>query len=82
MYITVIHDIRDPEKFWATVEASDLPEGVTIHSVLPNRNGTRSVCLWEAESLETVRSLVETTVGEWSMNDFFEVGEKATGLPA
>jgi hypothetical protein len=82
MYIAAIHDIRDPEKFWATAESSTIPEGVTLHSVLPNGNGTRGVCLWQADSLEDVRSLVESTVGEWSKNEFFEVGENATGLPS
>ena len=82
MYVAVIHDIRDPEKFWAAADSSVLPQDVALHNVLPNTNGTRCVCVWQADSVETVTDLVDSTVGEWSSNEFFEVGENARGLPS
>ena len=83
MYVSVIHDIGDPGRFWGAVESSEIPAGVTIHSTLPNEDGTRAVCLWEAESVDAVKDAVEGTVGEVSSNEFFEVdASKAQGLPS
>jgi hypothetical protein len=83
MHVAVIHQISDPEKFWATASESELPEGITLHSALPNGDGSRAVCLWEADSLGTVKQLVEDTVGDVSQNEFFEVNaQNAQGLPS
>jgi hypothetical protein len=46
MHVVVIHSISDPDKFWATADESELPEGIALHSALPNDDGTRAVCLW------------------------------------
>jgi hypothetical protein len=83
VYVTVVHTIHDPEKFWGTTEAiENLPEGVALHSVFPNNDGSKAVCLWEADSRQTVQNLVEDTVGDVSSNDYFDVNaENARGLP-
>lgn len=83
MHVIAIHSISDPERFWGSAGESELPEGVTIHSALPNSDGSRAVCVWEADSVETVKQLVEDTVGDVSSNEFFEVNaDNAQGLPA
>jgi hypothetical protein len=83
MYIVAIHDVSDPEKFWGTIQAATIPEGIRLHSTLPNASGTRAVCLWEADSEEQIRKLVEGTVGPASENEYFEVkADNAMGLPA
>jgi hypothetical protein len=82
VYVSVIHRIADPEVFWGRVQATDIPAGIALHGALPNEEGTKATCLWEADSLETVRSLVEETVGEVSDNEYFAVAEeRAQGLP-
>jgi hypothetical protein len=82
MHIAVIHQISDPEKFWGTAGESELPEGITLNSALPNADGSRAVCLWKAESVDAVKQLVEDTVGDVSSNEFFEINaENARGLP-
>jgi hypothetical protein len=82
MHVVVIHRISDPEKFWGAASESELPEGVTLHSALPNDDGSRAVCLWEADSLDAVQQLVEDAVGDVSNNEFFEVNaQNAQGLP-
>jgi hypothetical protein len=84
-YVVAIHDIRDPERFWGSAEASqEFPPGITLHSTYPRGDGSRAVCLWEADSVDAVRELVDGTVGESSRNEFFEVDEQhagAVGLP-
>jgi len=83
MHVTAIHSISDPERFWSAIQqAGDPPEGMTLHSTLPSPDGSKAVCLWEADSVERVRGLVEETTGNASSNEFFEVDEqRALGLP-
>jgi hypothetical protein len=82
MYTIAIHAISDPETFWAAAAALQLPEGTTLHSTIPNADGSRAVCVWESDSLDTVRDFVESNAGEISKNEYFEVNEQnAMGLP-
>jgi len=84
MHVIAIHDISDPQAFWGAAQASmdQLPEGTTLHSAIPSEDGSRTVCVWESDSVETVRNLVEDTVGQVSTNEYFPVDDKqAIGLP-
>jgi len=85
MYITVIHDISDPKNFAEVVRSATsagFPDGIVLHSSYPSANGTRSTCLWEADTVDAVRDLVEPAVGEFSKNEYFEVSaDNALGLP-
>ena len=61
---------------------SNLPKGMKLHKVLPNADGSKAVCLWEAGRLDEVKSFVQSSVGQFSTNEFFEVeAKKAVGLP-
>ena len=62
MYVIAIHQISDPDAFWGG--ELNLPDGTTLPSVLPNADGTRAVCVWESDSVDTVRNLVEGAAGE------------------
>jgi hypothetical protein len=82
MHIVAIHEISDPETFWGAAEGMNLPEGTTLHSAIPNGDGTRAVCVWESDSVDTVRDFVDGNVGHVSKNEFFTVNEQnAVGLP-
>ena len=66
----------------ATPPVSEFPAGIVLHSTFSNVDGTKAVCLWEAETVETVRDLVDSAVGQFSRNEYFEVSkETAMGLP-
>jgi hypothetical protein len=81
MYVIAIHSISDPGRFWGG--EPDLPDGVALRSALPNSDGSRAVCLWEADSADTVERIVEGAAGEISDNEYFEVNaDNAQGLPA
>ena len=83
MYVSVVHTIYEPDKFWRPDLVESLPEGVTLHQALPNADGSRATCLWEADSLESVQDTVEGVVGDISDNEYFEVDQgNARGLPA
>ena len=80
MYVIAIHSISDPESFWGG--ELDLPDGVTLQSALPNADGSRGVCVWEADSAATVEEIVESAAGQISDNEYFEVdADNARGLP-
>jgi hypothetical protein len=84
MFIVVQHQISNPEKFWETVMTSDgkIPSELKLHSTLPNSDGTKAVCLWEASDLYAVKNAVENLVGQFSRNEYFSVETKnAFGLP-
>jgi hypothetical protein len=55
---------------------------VQVHSAFPSADGSRAVCLWEADSVQAIQDTVENLVGEVSHNEYFEVAqENAIGLP-
>jgi hypothetical protein len=85
-YVVAIHTISDPERFWSSAAeaAPNLPSGVSLHSTFPQHDGTRAICLWEADSVDRVRELVDGATGSFSSNEYFEVdaGHAGTrGLP-
>jgi hypothetical protein len=71
-YIVAIHEISDPDRFWGAADPSAVPEGITLHATYPRGDGSRAVCLWEADSVDTVRDLVDGITGDASRNEFFE----------
>ncbi|MHB2024328.1 MAG: hypothetical protein ACYCO3_13540 [Mycobacteriales bacterium] len=48
-----------------------------IHSATPDHR--TGVCIWEGESIEAVRELVEAVVGPYRSNEYFEFN--VDGLP-
>jgi hypothetical protein len=85
VYIVAIHDISDSEKFWQRAQetAAAVPEGIKLHQVFPNTDGTRATCLWEADRVEKVQKLLDDVVGQYAHNETFEVQRgTAIGLPA
>jgi hypothetical protein len=84
-YIVAIHDISDPQRFWGAADAAtEFPPGIVLHATYPRGDGSRAVCLWEADSVDAVRGLIQSVSGDASDNEFFEVDTRhanALGLP-
>ena len=83
MYVVVEHEIDDPAAFWSRAEEAlpGLPAGTQLRQSYPNPDGSRCVCIWEANSLEDVRGFVETNVGSLSRNDYYPLDtQKAVGF--
>ena len=76
MFVTVIHRIHDPEGF-QKAEAKALEAGLPSHVALPIHAATDDhalgICIWEGESVEAVRDVVEGAVGPWAKNEYFEM---------
>ena len=83
MFVIIEHEITKPESFWEMVKKADLPSHMKLHQSLPNAEGNKAVCLWEADSVDDVKEYVEGGVGDFSNNTYFAVkAENALGLPA
>ena len=83
MHVGVIHRISDPDGFQAAehqaLEAG-LPEGfrLPVHGETPDHSTAN--CVWEGPSVDAVRDLVESVVGEYSENEYHELELEA--IPA
>ncbi len=76
MYVTVIHRISDPEGFQRAEDeaiAAGLPEGFSLPIHAATNDHAVGVCIWEGSSVEAVRELVESVVGPFSQNEYFEM---------
>jgi hypothetical protein len=76
MYVGAIHRVSDPEGFTKAEDeaiAAGLPDGFSlpIHAATPDH--TVGICIWEGPSVEAVTELVESVVGPFSQNEYFEM---------
>jgi len=84
MYVIIEHEISNPKTFWeiAKTATANLPSHLKVHQVMPNGEGTKAVCLWEAPGVDEVRKLVDGAVGNAARNTYFAVeAQNAMGLP-
>jgi hypothetical protein len=79
MHVIVQHEIRDPGAFFSIGPA---PPGVEGRQMLPSRDRTAAVCLFEADSIDAVSAWLEPLTEDVSINTYFEVDSQfALGLP-
>lgn len=85
MYILVSQTISMPAEFWGTVQhhLNNLPDDdvIKLISVFPNENMDQCVCVWEADSIETLDGYLRNKIGMVSKNSYFQINEaNAIGL--
>ena len=73
MYVLVQHTISEPATFWNAADPSTLSPDVKLHHTFPTPDGTRAACIWEAQSVDAVRNLLEPLIGRISRNEYFPV---------
>jgi hypothetical protein len=74
MFIVVQHTISDPSVFWNSgPDRTSLPKDVKLHHIFPTPDGTRAVCLWEADTIEAVRNVLEPMIKGLARNEYFQV---------
>ena len=79
MYVVAIHSISNPDAFWGG--QLDLPDGTELPVVVPSSDGTRGVCVFRSDPVDTVRNLVDGATAAVSSNEFRAVNEShAQGL--
>jgi hypothetical protein len=73
MYVLVQHAISEPAAFWNAADPTTLSSAIKLHHTFPTPDGTRAVCIWEAESVDAVRNVLEPAIGRVSRNEYFPV---------
>ena len=84
MFVGIQHEIHDPSKFQQCAErAFPPPAGMQVHQFLPSADLSRAFCLYEAASIDDVRTFVDGALEDASTQHYFPVAEQqAVGLPA
>lgn len=73
MYVLVQHTISDPPAFWNAADPTTLSPKAKLHHTFPTPDGSRAACIWEADTVEALRNLLEPVVGKASRNEYFAV---------
>jgi hypothetical protein len=86
MYVGVIHNVKDPQAMLSRGQPlgdpANAPAGVRPLEFFPATDLKAATCLWEGDSVETVRDYIDGTLGDSCENSYFEIStEHALGLP-
>ncbi len=89
MNIGIHHIINDAQKWeqgvqsvMRQVEGGALPAGMKPVIFIPAVNQKTTFCVWEADSIDTVKKFIDRETGTAARNEYFEVDTKnALGLP-
>jgi hypothetical protein len=73
MFVLVQHVISEPAAFWNAADPSALSPDVQLLHTFPTPDGTRAACIWEAQSIERLRAILEPLVGRYSSNEYLAV---------
>jgi hypothetical protein len=78
MYVVVQHSISNPAEFWGGAEQlmPKIPATMKLHHSFPTKDGARAVCVWEAESVKSLRDFLEPQISRASKNEYFQVENK------
>ena len=85
MHVVVLHRITDPDQFFS-IDAEQVagggPPGVQGRQFFPSQDRSQAVCLWETDSIDTLRDYLDPATAEVAENTYFEVDtERAMGVP-
>jgi hypothetical protein len=78
MYVVVNHAINDTAKFWAAAQSvtEGLPAGLKVLHTFPSPDGRKAVCIWEADSVDSVRRFLDPATTGMARNDYYETPNK------
>lgn len=85
MFVSVIHRITDPDRFFAMASnaAQDIPSDLRLPQSISNADRSTTICLWEAPSVERVREFLEPLTAGICKNEYAQVDPAlSSGLPA
>jgi hypothetical protein len=76
MHVIAIHHIHDPAGF-QKAEDKAMEQGLPSEFKLPvhaaTKDHTTGICIWEGPSVAEVQKLVDSVVGPYSKNEYFEM---------
>lgn len=83
MFIAIEHRIHNPDAFRERgKQVFPLPDDLYVHQFLLANNLSRAHCLYEAPSVERLRTYLDAKLGDASTQSYFPVAEgEGIGLP-
>ena len=89
MYVAIHHTITDSQKWdetarniMAKIEQGQLPQGLKALIYLPSVDGHKADCVWEANSVDALRSFIDRETSTAARNEYSAINaEAAIGLP-
>lgn len=83
MFVSVIHRIADPERFFEMARGAAIPQDLRLPQSISTADRTTTMCLWEAPSVQSVRDFLEPLTAGMCENEYAEVDPGLSlGLPA
>ena len=78
MYILVQHTITDPVTTWGRAQQSlaSMPSHLKLHHSFPTPEGKHATCIWEADSVATLKAYLDPMLGPGAKNEYAEVVNK------
>ena len=77
MYVVANHTILNPETAFPRgkrlMSGEGAPDATRVLQFYPARDGSAVACLWESGSVQDVQQYVDTTLGDSSTNQCYEV---------
>jgi hypothetical protein len=89
MFILMRHTITDARKWdevsgeiGTLVEHGQLPKGLKALFYLPSTDGRNADCVWEADSLNDLKSFLDPKIASAARNEYYQINvEHSFGLP-
>ncbi len=89
MHAVIHHSINDSTKWdqsthriMSMIDHQQLPKGLKPLQYLPSLDGRNAVCVWETDSLNSLREFIDRETMGAARNDYFQIKvENAVGLP-
>ena len=85
MFVSVIHRISDPDRFFAMANSTtqSLPSDLRVQQVVSNTDRSTTICLWEAPSVKRVREFLEPLTAGICENEYLQIDAGlSSGLPS
>ena len=78
MFILVQHTISDPATAWGRAQQSlpSMPAHLKLHHSFPTPEGRNAICIWEADSIATLKDYLDPMLGPSAKNEYAEVVNK------
>ena len=83
MYILVQHTVSDPIAVWPRAQqlVPTIPASLKLHHSFPSPDGRKAVCIWEAASIESLKTFLEPMMGPESHNQVHRGREQGRDCP-
>jgi hypothetical protein len=74
MNILVNHQISDPAAYWDALGANPaIPDGFKVMMLMAGSDPAAAACLWSAPDVDSLKSLVDGTLGQSSSNSYMVI---------